>query len=289
MASILEIAKWCAETGLRYHVFDSEWKENYLSMEELEKLLDYSESLNFEMVNVITVSVRHFGSMKIIKKLLKLSEKYGNLGLNFVAGNKVYLTTKERKRSAAKLLTKAVKLAAEHLEGKAIFVGVEGLVNTVARLVSNYEVTPFLLLDRNLEENVSKMRNMNNGCFVAIYAPFLVFDGENNTSCEVLRRMLDYALRRKWIQETLRNEGYDLSQVHGILDAKQENSSSVQCQKLKKILIDAIRRLSIFGDRKTISQTIQNLKEINVIIGLPMMEEEKQVKEFANIIQNSDL
>jgi len=266
-------------------VIDSEWKENYLSLEELRRLLTFSESLNPKLKTIITVSVRHFGSMKRIKKLTELTKKHDNLGLNLVAGNKVYLTTREQRRSAVRLLTKALKLATKHLENGEIFVGTEGLVNTVSKLVSEYEITPFLLLDRNLRAEINKIRHMKSECSIAVYTPYLTFAEGNDSSDEVIDRLLDYALRRKWVQETLMKKGYGLNHIRVLLKRRRENPGHTRYQELKGNLIDVIKKLSIFGDEQTISQTLRTLKEASTIVGLPIKEEKGQVKNFARIIR----
>jgi len=183
----------------------------------LKKLLTFSENLNHELKTIITVSVRYFGSMRRIKKLTELTKKYENLGLNLVVGNKVYLTEREQKRSAALLLTKALKLAAKHLKEDKIFVGTEGLANTVSKLVSEYEITPFLLLDRNLEAEINKIRRVKSDCSIAVYAPYLTFAEGNDSPDEVIDKLLDYALRRKWVRETLAEKGYCPNQIRTLL------------------------------------------------------------------------
>lgn len=269
-------------------MIDSEWKENYLSVRELKRLLTYSEILNPKLKTIVTVSLRHFGSMKRIKNLTELAGKHENLGLNLVAGNRVYLTTREQERPAVLLLTRALKLATKRLEGSRIFVGAEGLVNTVSRLVSEYEITPFLLLDRSLEADVSKIRSANNECSIAVYAPYLMFAAGRDASDEVISRLLDYALRRGWVQETLKEGGYDLSRVRALLRRRRRDAGCTLYQELRGTLIGIVRELSIFGDEQAIGQALQTLKEASIIVGFPIKEEKRQVKDFARIVQNLD-
>jgi len=266
-------------------VIDSEWRENYLSFEELKRLLTFSESLNPELKIIITVSVRHFGSMRRIKKLMELARKYENLGLNLVAGNKVYLTAREQRRPAALLLTKALELATKRLEKAKIFVGTEGLINTVSKLASQYEITPFLLLDRNLKAEISKIKRKESKCSLAVYAPYLTFAEKKDSSDEVIDRLLNYALRRKWVQKTLTEKGYNPNHIRTLLQKKRENPDHKTYQQLKENLIDLIEKLSIFGDEHKISKTLQTLKEASIIVGFPIREEKRQVEDFARVIR----
>lgn len=279
------MTRWCAEAGLNYHIIDAEWKKNYLSAEELETLLAYSESLNPELKTIITISVRHFDSISRINNLMKLSKRHPNLGLNLVAGNKVYLTEREQKRPTINLLIKAIESARKNSENIPIFVGAEGLVSVVSKLVSDYEITPFLLLNRNLEAEINKIWEINNECCVAVYTPYLVFADRNDGSHEVVVRLLDYALRRRWIRENLLKDRYDPNQVHQLLGGRQENCRQIRCQKLKKTLVGMMRKISIFGNEKTVGQTLKTLKKVSIVGGLPIKEEKRQVKKFAAIIQ----
>jgi uncharacterized FAD-dependent dehydrogenase len=251
-------------------------------MEELKALLTYSEKLNPMLKTIITISVRHVGSKRMIRYLMEVAEKHENVGLNLVAGNKVYLTAREQERSAVKTITKAIKFVKKNWKDAMVFVGTEGLLKTVSRLVYEYDVTPFLLLDRNLEADISRIRERNGKCSIAVYAPYFVFAEGCDASYDVISRLLDYALRRSWVQESLTKEGYDPKRI---LELFQKDPSHIKHQNLKEILKSITQKLSIFGDEQTISQTLQTLKEVSIIAGLPIKEEERQIKEFARIIQ----
>lgn len=155
----------------------------------------------------------------------------------------------------------------------------------VSKLVSDYDITPFLLLNRNLEAEVNKIREINNECCVAVYTPYLVFADRNDSSQEVIVRLLDYALRRRWIRENLLKDRYDPNQVHQLLGGRQENCRQIRCQKLRKTLVGMMRKISIFGNEKTVGQTLKTLKKVSIVGGLPIKEEKRQVKKFAAIIQ----
>jgi hypothetical protein len=189
------------------------------------------------------------------------------------------------KRPVIKTLMRAVNFVTKRFEDNAIFVGVEGMTNTIPRLVSDYEVTPFLLLDRNLKTNINKIQEIKSECPIAIYAPYLVFADGNDASGEIINRLLDYTLRRRWVQEALMEKGYDPNQVYALLQRGQKENSQLQYQKLKETLTSIIGQLSIFGDEQTISRTFQMLREADIIVGLPVKEEEEQVKQFASIIK----
>lgn len=252
----------------------------------MEALLKYSENLNPKLKTIVTVSVRHVDSMKRIKCIMKVAENHDNVGLNLVAGNKVYLTKRELERPIIKTLMRAVNFVTRRFEDNAIFVGVEGMTNTISKLISEYEITPFLLLDRSLKADIDKIRKIKSECPMAIYAPYLVFTDGNDASDEIINRLLDYALRRKWVQETLMEKGYDSNQVYALLQRGQKENSQTQHQRLKETLTGIIGQLSIFGNEQTINRTLQMLREADIIVGLPVKEEEGQVKQFASIIKN---
>jgi len=272
---------------LNYHVIDSEWRENYITPKELEALLTLSETLNPSLKTMVTVSTRHFGSMGRIKNLIEVMKTQGNAGLNLVAGNKVYLTQREQRRSASKTLINAVKFVRKRLRDSPVFVGTEGLVKVVSELVGEYNVTPFLLLDRNLEANVSQIREVNHGCRIAVYTPYLIASKDNGSLAEIFDQLWKYALRRQWVTERVTKEGHDLEQIQILMKREQKNASQLLDEKLREILTSAIKKLSICGDEQEFSrafQTFERLK-INVIVGLPLREEEIQVRGFAEFIR----
>jgi len=262
-------------------VIDSEWKRNYLSLEELEYLLKYSENLNLELKTVITVSVRHYNSLKYIKGLAKLRERYSNLGLNLVAGNRLYLTEKEQKRPIAKLLKKAVKLAVKIFNDTEVFVGTEGVINIVSKLAAEHEIIPFLLMDKNLEEQITKIKTINKNGIIALYTPFLIFSKEDSDLNGMIQ-LADYALRRKWVRKYLTRKGHNFNQIQALFKEKKK-APNMKHQSMETLL-HVFKELSIFGDMQTISRHLERLREVNIIIGFPLREEESQVRHFAEVL-----
>ncbi len=126
---------------------------------------------------------------------------------------------------------------------------------------------------------------MNNECCIAVYAPYLVFAEGDNASDMVIKSLVDYVLRRKWVADILMKKGHDIKRVRALLKGGQEDACQIKDRKLKDTLINMMRKFSIFGNENTVTRTLQTLKKVSIISGLPIKEEERQVKEFAKIIR----
>ncbi|MEM3087951.1 MAG: hypothetical protein QXP20_02400, partial [Candidatus Bathyarchaeia archaeon] len=165
----LKSGEFCAKAGLNYHVIDSEWKWHYLMPYEAEKLVNSLKGL----VTVLTFSSRHHGVLRLIDRTVNALTNCENFGLNLVVGNKAFLDWREVRRPPKATLIDSIKFVRRCFDGK-VFVGAEGLVKTAAELAVEYNLIPFLLLDKDLEENLAVVKDIVGSGDIAVYVPYLI-------------------------------------------------------------------------------------------------------------------
>jgi hypothetical protein len=275
-------AEACQKAHLKFHVLDSEWIWHYLSPEESKDL-----SMTFpRLTMVLSYASRHNGALKILRKTIETGIA-DRLALDLVAGNKAYLTRNEAKRAPGRSLVEAVKFTRRHFQGP-VFVGTEGMWATSAQLAAEYDLIPFFLLDRNLNENLNQIRDIAGKGSAAIYVPFVISENYPRLLDDVLQRLSGYIFRRKWVQEGLKELGVDPSQpqIRAIIQDKKKVTPEFLKSELGDFLRSAASTLSIFGTSEAVTERIRQLHKVgfDVIIGYPIKENEEQTLAFGDCI-----
>lgn len=262
--------------GLNFHVLDAEWSYTDISINELQSLLRLRERFATNPVTILTISSRRDDAPLRLGEALRVINKHANCGLCLVAGNKRYLNESEQRKPAVKTLRKFVKRARERTQ-RTIFIGSEGLVREAAKLAEEYDLIPFLLLNQNLEEDLKVTREITGGMPTAVYAPTYLADRKADD--DVIKHLLGYMLRRRWVCERLAEEGC-LGEAQALLN---EGSSDDANQHLKRLLRELADRISINGDVERVRSRIQRLRSlgVNILVSLPIIEEAEQVRLFA--------
>jgi len=278
----------CARSGLEYHVIDSEWKENYITPNELENLLRLSEDHCSNLKTVVTISVRHTCCLSRTSSLVGVMKEYRNASLCLVAGNRTYLDEKEAERSAARRLVDAARVARKHLEDRPIFAGMERLGKKALETVKEYRLVPFLLMDKSLEDNIVRVQKVNGKGSLALYLPYLTTSDGHDATTEVMGRLWKYALRRQWVRSDLLKRGYDPTLLENTLNQDQAEGALID-NGVTDLLVNAVRELSIYGTTQDFIRSFEKLKQlgINTVIGLPLREEEEQVMTFSRHLQRA--
>ncbi|HID90527.1 TPA: hypothetical protein EYP44_01030 [Candidatus Bathyarchaeota archaeon] len=274
----VESARWCARFGMGFHLIDAEWRENYPGPRELAAILSHTESLDPSLRTIVTVSARHTDSMRRIAEYVEASKGH-NMGLNIVAGNKAYLSLQERGRSPAKALSMTVRHVRGLWPGGMVLIGAEGLLETAMRLAARFDLIPFLLMDKGLEDSVGRIRDEVGGCPIAVYAPFLISESED-VSLIVLRSLYGYVLRRGWVRDAVMDLGYEpegLGRRIGEMSVEQIRGMR---PRLRGLLLEAVSRLSIAGDQGHVVAGLRRLKRLNVGMAamLPIAERVDQIR-----------
>ena len=282
----MKAAELCARFGLDYHVVDSEWRENYISPSELERLLEFSERSSSDLRTIITISARHTSCFEKTRKLIEIVKRYENAGLNLVAGNRVYLTDREVRRSAAKRLANLARIVRRYLKERIVFIGTEGLTERASEIAAEYDLVPFLLLDKALESNVSRIQETYRNGSMAVYVPYLARCCDYDISAEALRRLWRYALRRQWVRKDLEDKGYNLSLLEESMKYERNGNCNSIDSRIAEALMNSIGKLSVYGDAEGFIRAFQNFKKLGVdtVVGFPLREEERQVLTFSRYL-----
>jgi len=279
----LRSGEFCVKAGLNYHIIDSEWKWHYLMPYEVEKLVNSSKGL----LTVLTFSSRHHGVLRLLDRTVNALTNRENFGLNLVAGNKAFLDWREVRRPPKMTLVDSIKFVRRCFDGE-VFIGTEGLVKTAAELAVEYNLIPFLLLDKNLEENLTIVKDIVGKRDIAVYVPFLISKNYPRLLNDVLYRLAGYILRRKWVQEELKKLGYDPMhpKIRAIGQEKRPLTSDLMTEKLSSFLKSAARVLTIYGDADAVAERITLLKKlgVNIVVGLPIKENEQQILSFGDCV-----
>ena len=276
-------AQACQKAHLKFHVLDSEWIWHYLSPEEAKDLATSFPSITM----VLSYASRHNGALKILRKTLETGIA-DRLALDLVVGNNAYLTRNEAKRAPGRSLVEAVKFTRRHFQGP-VFVGTEGMWKTSAQLAAEYDLIPFFLLDRNLKENLSQIRDSVGKGSAAIYVPFIISENYPRLLDDVLQRLSGYIFRRKWVQAGLKDLGVDPSQpqIRAITQDKQKVTPEFLKSELGDFLRSAASALSLFGTSETVTERIRELHKVgfDVIIGYPIKENVEQALAFGDCLR----
>ena len=282
----LRSAEICRKGGLKYHVIDSEWKWTYLTSYEAHKLISYSEGL----VTVITFSTRHYGSLRLMQRIVRQIAAVNDLALNLVIGNKAYLNSSESRRPAIRTLIDSIKFVRRHFGNITVFIGTEGLTEEAARLAAEYDLTPFVLLDKYLQRDLSLIKDVCGNRDVAVYIPFLVSSNYARLLRDVLYRLSGYMLRRRWVQNELRRIGYNpsMSMMRSIIQEKKPLPNELLRSKLGSLLKLASESLALYGDEQLVVERLRNLRRLGVstFIGLPIKENDQQILWFARCLDS---
>jgi len=282
----LRSAEVCRKGSLRYHVIDSEWKWAYLTSYEARKLIGYSEGL----VTVITFSTRHLNSLRLMQRIVNETASRDNLALNLVLGNKAYLNSTECRRPTVRTLIDSVKFVRRHFGDITVFIGTEGLTEEAAHLAAEYDLTPFVLLDKYLQRDLSLIKDICRRRDVAVYVPFLVSSNYARLLRDVLYRLSGYMLRRRWVQNELRNIGFDpsMSSMRAIIREKKPLSPELMRSKLGSLLKTASESLALYGHDQLVIERLKNLQElgVSIFIGLPIKENDQQILSFAKCLSS---
>ena len=283
----LKSAELCKKAGLSFHVIDSEWKWNYLLSYETRELMNYSKGL----ITVLTFSTRHINSLRLIKQSLDSIQDFKWFALNLVVGNKAYLNWREIRRPALRTLIDAIKFVRKRYNDLQIFIGTEGIMKSAIQLVSEYDLIPFLLFDKNLKENILTIHDNFRNKKLALYVPFFISKNYPRILNDILDRLAGYILRRKWVQEELKKLGYDptLETIKLIIQDKKPLSPEFTKGKLGNFLKEATTKLVIYGDIEEVTERIKSLMRdgIDIIIGLPVKENEEQIISFGTCIKKA--
>jgi alkanesulfonate monooxygenase SsuD/methylene tetrahydromethanopterin reductase-like flavin-dependent oxidoreductase (luciferase family) len=268
-------------------VIDSEWKWHYLLPYEARELVSYSRNIT----TVLTFSSRHHDSLRLLSQTLNAIGEEGRLGLNLVVGNPAYLSLSEFRRPAVKTLIDSVRFVRRHFQNLKVFIGTEGLIDVAAKLAAEYNLTPFLLLDKTLEDDVATVRDSVGKGDVAIYVPFLISSNYPRLLHDILFRMSGYILRRRWVREKLKDLGYDpaLPALKAVIQEKKPLPPSLTASDLGAFLKSAASTLTVYGDEEAVIERIKNFRKLglNIVVGLPIKENEKQILSFGTCVKKS--
>lgn len=279
----LKVAELCEKAGL-IHLIDSEWKWYYLMGYEVENLLS-----NSKILTIFTFTARHKNVLKILHQTLATAERLNSfIGVNIVAGNKVYLNSSEINRSPLKALTEAIKFIKKNYPETLIFIGAEGLIKTAAQLSIEYDLIPMFILDREFKSNLEYVKDFNKSVKVALYAPYLISRNYPRLLHDILVRLAGYILRRRWIQKELKALGYEptLEMLKEIVQEKKPLSPKLLSSKLGAFLVNAVAELTIYGEPKDVEEKIKSLVKLGLqyFFGFPIKENEYQISIFGECV-----
>jgi len=284
LARSLKATELCDKAGLSAHLIESEWKWYYLMRYEVEKLLFHSKVLT-----ILTFTARHRNVLKILHQTLAAAESLNkSIGINIVAGNKVYLTSSEINRNPSKALIEAAKFIKKNYPDTLVFIGAEGLIKTVTQLAAEHNLIPMLILDREFKSNLDYIRDFDKSIKVALYAPYLISKNYPRLLHDILVRLAGYILRRRWVQKELKALGYEpsLNMLKEVVQEKKPLSPKLLSSKLGAFLVNAVADLTIYGEPKEVKEKIENLMrfDLEYFFGFPIKENEYQILTFGECI-----
>ncbi len=268
MKGTIEATKVVSEAGLKIHVIDAEWRMNDVLPGELENLL----GLFPDVRTFITIAARRRDVDQLLKLYFPIMEETGNAGLCIVAGNKVYLESDEASVSPYK----SVKRVLEQAYGRIsrILLGVEGLERHVNEIIKSYpDLKLFFLYD---EEKLGLIEDYaKEGVESAVYVPYAVDKPLN----DIAKMLADYALRRRWLKEELRNMGYNSPSTLSLKEIPP---------KVMEVLSKAVSRLSIYGTKREVEEKIRKLQKhrVSIVVGLPIYDVPDQVYAFSECLKS---
>jgi len=173
--------------------------------------------------------------------------QHENAGFCFVAGNPAYLAPEEKQLDTQSRLVDLVKGAKDRVEAAPVFIGAEGQSELTSELASRYDAIPFMLLDGSIQSRISELKStVDNG--IGVYCPYLLSSATNEDRIRLLGL---YALRRRWVRESLRKIGIRTNDIRAQISEGQRIDESA-----RGILNDALQALALcdehdFQDRLT--------------------------------------
>ncbi|RLF21298.1 MAG: hypothetical protein DRJ68_03785 [Thermoprotei archaeon] len=265
----LEATKIVAEAGLRLHLIDAEWRINDVPPSELENLLNSFPTVR----TIVTVAARRRDAEQILKLYIPLIEEAGNAGLCIVPGNNIYLDDDERGLNPYKSVKKILDQAYRRVSR--ILLGVEGLEGRLDEIVKTYpEVKLFFLYD---EEKLGDLQLYSSrGVQCGVYVPYAI----DLPELDVVKSLLDYALRRRWFRD-------EASRVLETLDPSRIELSRLPPDAMS-VLAKGVSRLCVYG---TLSEVLEKLRKIrscgaSFIVGLPLRDTPEQVHAFSSCLKS---
>ena len=281
----LRSAEFCIASGLKYHVVDAEWKMNYLHDDEVTDLLEISDP---SITTILTYSTRHSYCERNIRQARIGASGFEKFGICLVAGNAAYLDADERRRPLARTIREAVKLVRKDCKDREVWIGTEGVLGLAAELAAEYELTPFLLLDRSLESNVKSLRDSGFTGDFSIYVPFYISTNRRRVLHDVLYRLSGYMLRRRWVREEAKRLNHDLSLplLRSLVQEKRPLSKKLMKSPLGTLLAEAADTLSVFGDQPSVEERLRGIAKLGpkVLVGLPIKESQDQISAFSRCL-----
>ena len=276
MRRTLWSAELCSKAGLTYHLIDSEWKMFYMMPYEAEELIAHSKGLE----TIIAFSTRHRNSLRLLDQTIG-SLDARSIGLNLVVGNPAYLSPGEARRPYFRTLVDTVRFVREHFENLHMFIGIEGLGTKAAELCVEYDLVPFLLLDRGLEEEIIKVKDVTRSENMALYVPYFVSKNYPRLLRDILYRLSGYIMRRRWVKDELKKMGYDpsVSTLRAVIQEKEPLPPNFVESDLGGFLKKAASHLTMYGDVDSVVAKIRALRKLGIatLIGLPIKESAEQI------------
>lgn len=269
-------AELCTRAGLSYHLIDSEWKMFYMMPYEAQELIACSKGLK----TIIAFSTRHRNSLRLLDQTMSGLDTR-NVALNLIVGNPAYLSSGEIRRPYFRTLVDTVKFVRSRFEDLTMFVGIEGLGAAAVELCVEYDLLPFLLLDKGLEDMVAMVKDITGRENAAVYAPFLVSKNYPRLLRDILYRLSGYVMRRRWVREGLKKLGYDptVATLRAVIQEKRPLPSSFMESNLGIFLEEAASYLTMYGDVDSVTGKISDLRRLGImtLIGFPIKENAEQI------------
>lgn len=263
-----EAARLVSAAGLKIHVIDSEWRMNDVLPSELESLLN----LFPEVKTLLTLAAKRRDVDQLLRLYLPIVEDFGNAGLCIVTGNRVYLESDEVSADPYE----SVKRVLSQVYGRVtrILLGVEGLEKYIDDIIHSYPgLKLFFLYDEGRLKAIEEY--VRRGVESAVYVPYAI----DKPLSDVVWALADYVLRRKWLREELKRQGYSLHSRAYLREAQPKSMEA---------LTNAVLRLSICGSKEVVVEKMRKLKKsgVSMIVGLPVYEEPEQVHKFSECLRS---
>lgn len=252
LAPLISRQDMAREVGCSLHVIDSEREVDDVRLGDYDRLLAYCEELGDGPIPVLTLPVRRSDFEARFAEALEILSSHKRGGLCLVAGNPAYLSEDEAARPPGRLLLEAARRARERLREGLLMMGTENVRRYAAEAAKDYGATPFILLDRMIEDEVRWFSGISSAP-VAIYAPLML---GAEAGIEAGKTLLSYALRRRNIQALLRNgwSGHDPRSL--------------------------VSQVALLGEVEEARRRVRQLREAgaSVIVGLPLGDERRQLE-----------
>lgn len=278
-------AQLCQSVGLSYHVIDAEWKWNYLLHDDVATLIENSQNVK----TVLTFSSRHLNSLRIMRQSLASLEAVERISVGLVVGNKAYLNWREIRRPLARTLRDFAVFIRSNFQEMEVFIGTERILGTATKLANEFNLVPFLLLGKNLQEEIATVKDHIGHTPIAVYVPFLISSNYPRLLRDILYRLGGYILRRNWVQVEIAKLGFkmDLATFRSIVQEKQPLPETLLNSKLGATLESAAKSLAIWGSEEEVLGRLRLLKSqgAEVLVGLPIKENDEQIEAFGSCIK----